>query len=775
MPNRLWHQAADRGRVRERLAAARTGAGAEPSAWISWRAARRTVTILSCLLPLVAVGIAAPAAQAEETSVIESNYDLREALEQIKGGIHEDGGSLDGYAKYLSEHTSDTEDAINLDRYLGEMLAVDKEYGADGGLSGVMSRLGISEDSSMKDMLEEEFEHTGETNSEIAEKMGENVDSDVEAAGSATQDVAGGEFGDLAVSSGAVDGVVGATLGALAPLFTLGALTYLDIKNGTNPLSETLANILGTQETEPIEPVEHGIKGHAIIPIGGVWRYVGQCSKGQLYTCLNEQHHAEVEKWEHGFPEPWGGYYGNYEGEPYGYNPKSIAYDVKEWNHLPGAYVLGYHTETNKYYFGSSFPEETVEGSIIPIYNLSSKCGGEGAKTQSFYGWNVIDGQPWQTAETDDHLELNGEEWSCEWYTEGPHKEDIRNTNKGKNGFGYIYRSGAQMKSGFANPGKKSEIEGKGATVIPATGTPVTGSKALESALNAQTESLQRGEDKKAEHLVDHAEKIAVKGTLPPEPGTIPYCRTLTVSFCEKVAEEAGFRKFTVSPLEWATANLEVETEDVVKTEPAEGTEVETGKTITIKPNPEAVSANKLGEDLQTNNAKAELTKEEAKRIAESCLKDTAQAEDISDGEKECETLPIFASGNDVPTATEHDLIALAEYPKWVLLNYESSEAKETKGEKREWYNGLGGCSTERPEGDSCDEYPFYATKQGGPSDTPTPSLKWINASDNSKQGGKYGNFVTSCKMAERSSTAYAFLAIPLLPVFKMPTVYLCN
>ncbi len=715
-------------------------------------------------------------AQAEETSVIESNYNLREALEQIKGGIHEDGGSLDEYAKYLSEHTSDTEDAINLDRYLGEMLAVDKEYGADGGLSGVMSRLGISEDHSMKDMLEEEFEHTGETNSEIAEKMGENVDSDVEAAGSATQDVAGGEFGDLAVSSGAVDGVVGATLGALAPLFTLGALTYLDIKNGTNPLSETLANILGTQETEQLEPVEHGPKGHAIVPIGGVWRYVAQCSKGQLYTCLHEQHVAEDYKWEHGFPEAWGGYYGNYEGEPYGYNPKPIAYNVTGWNHLPGAYVLGYHTETNKYYFGSSFPEETVEGSIAPIYNLSSKCGGEGAKTQTFYGWNVIDGQPWQTAETYDHLELNGESWSCEWYTEGPHKEDIRHTNKGENGFGYIYRSGAQMKSGFANPGKKSEIEGKGATVIPATGTPVTGAKALESAINAQAEALQRGEDKKAEHLVDHAEKIAVKGTVPPEPSTIPYCRTLTVSFCEKAAEEAGFTKFTVSPLEWATANLEVETEDVVKTEPAEGAEVETSKTITIKPNPEAAAANKLGEALQTKNSEAGLTSEVAKRVAESCLKDTALAEKAA---SECETLPIFASGSDVPSATEHDLKAIAPisgYPQWVKLNYESSATKEERGEKRAWYEGLGGCSGTKLEGKSCDEYPFFASQQGGETATPTPSLEYISSVDNSEQGSRYGNFVTSCKMAERSSTDYAFLAIPLPPVLKIPTITkLCN
>ncbi len=674
MMSRPWQMAKGQDRNRERFATLQGEQSASVIAWDHLRGARLCSLVLACLLPLAAMGIIAPAAQAEEPTVIESNYDLREALEQLKGGIHEDGGSLDGYAKYLSEHTGDTEDAIDLDRYLGEMLAVDKEYGADGGLSGLMSHLGISEDHSMKDVLEEEYEHSGETNSEIAERMGEDVDGDVEAAGNVTQDVAGGEFGDLAVSSGAVDGVVGATLGSIAPVFTLGTLTYLDIKNGTNPLSETIADIFGTQETEQLEPTEHGIKGHAIVPIGGVWRYAAQCSKGLLHNCLSEQHAAEVKKMEHGFPEPWGGYYGNYEGEPYGYSPEPIGYNVKEWHKLPGAYVLGYHVESNKYYFGSTFPQETSEGSIVPIYNLSSKCGGIGAKTLSIYGWNVIDGQPWQTANTYEHLALNGETWSCEWYVEGEKKELIREKNKGTSGAGYIYRSGSQMKASFSNPGKKSEIEGKGATIAPATGTPVTGSKALEESLNAQTEALQRNEDKEAEHLVDHAEKIAVKRTVPPEPGVVPYCRTLTVSSCEKVTEEAGFSKFTVTPLEWATANLEVETEDVVKTEPAEGTEVETGKTITIRPNPEASAADKLGEALQAKNSeKTELTSIEAKRIAESCLQDTALAE-IAEGPSKCESLPIFASGNDVPSATEHDLKAISPisgYPKWVMLNYE--------------------------------------------------------------------------------------------------------
>lgn len=111
---------------------------------------------------------------------------------------------------------------------------------------------------------------------------------------------------------------------------------------------------------------------------------------------------------------------------------------------------------------------------------------------------------------------------------------------------------------------------------------------------------------------------------------------------------------------------------------------------------------------------------------AEQCLEDTAQAGD--DGASECKKQPIFASGSDVPSATEHDLKALALEPGWVKLNYESVAAKKEKGEERGWYEGLGGCSGARPEGEQCDEYPFFATEQGGPGGKPTPNLEYINA-----------------------------------------------
>jgi hypothetical protein len=186
-------------------------------------------------------------------------------------------------------------------------------------------------------------------------------------------------------------------------------------------------------------------------------------------------------------------------------------------------------------------------------------------------------------------------------------------------------------------------------------------------------------------------------------------------------------------------------------------------------------SVEQVAEALKVNNPKTEFAPGASEVIAENCLVDMEEAE--YNGISECESLPIFVSGSDVPSATEHDLKALAAYPKWIKLNYESKAAKKAKGEKEGWYVGEEGCPLESPpEGKSCDEYPFFASRQGGPGAEVKPSLEYIKASDNSEQGGKYGNFVSSCKMAERTSTEYAFLAVPLKPSLGVPTITnLCN
>jgi diaminopimelate epimerase len=183
---------------------------------------------------------------------------------------------------------------------------------------------------------------------------------------------------------------------------------------------------------------------------------------------------------------------------------------------------------------------------------------------------------------------------------------------------------------------------------------------------------------------------------------------------------------------------------------------------------PEAWPIREVADILEAKNASAELTKEQTEEVARRCLWYMSEAGNDS---SECENLPIFLSGSDVPTATRHDLKALASHPQWVRLNYESGTAKEEHGSTREWYKGLGGCAGEKPEGDSCDEYPFFASQQGGPSASPTPSLEYIVATDNSEQGSKYSGFRSACKLSEGAP----FLAVPMPPSLGIPTTRLCN
>jgi hypothetical protein len=80
-----------------------------------------------------------------------------------------------------------------------------------------------------------------------------------------------------------------------------------------------------------------------------------------------------------------------------------------------------------------------------------------------------------------------------------------------------------------------------------------------------------------------------------------------------------------------------------------------------------------------------------------------------------------------VSKATSHGLKAVATSPEWVNLNYESAADKEVKVPDRKWFVGQGGCAGERPIGQQCDEYPFYATQQGGPGQCRVrPMRRWI-------------------------------------------------
>ncbi len=240
-----------------------------------------------------------------------------------------------------------------------------------------------------------------------------------------------------------------------------------------------------------------------------------------------------------------------------------------------------------------------------------------------------------------------------------------------------------------------------------------------------------------------------------------------------------GFTSYEDSPD--IEGSAEPATDQIVNATPAPGTHVNpeslSTTTVVVHTAPDSASVIELAEkwvELNAGNALAAATQaaiETRQIVAARCLQMTAEGSSESSN---CETIPIFFSGSDVATATQHDLKALASHPQWVQLNYEAAASKEER-ESREWYAGKGGCSTSKPEGDSCDEYPFFATQQGGGKIEPPASLEWINKEDNSKQGSNYSGFVSSCKMAERIATSYAFLAIPIKPSLEIPTSRLCN
>lgn len=164
------------------------------------------------------------------------------------------------------------------------------------------------------------------------------------------------------------------------------------------------------------------------------------------------------------------------------------------------------------------------------------------------------------------------------------------------------------------------------------------------------------------------------------------------------------------------------------------------------------------------------LTSAQANTAADTCLAQVAGAL-LGDPYTQCESMPIFASGrSDVPQATDHDIAAIGTYPAWAELNYLPS-ASQTGS--RSWYSSLPACAGVVTGVTSCDEYPFWASTQGGPNSMPQPHLAVIDSGQNSLQGGKYGAFVTSCHL----SSGDAFISAPLPPTVSstVPTLTLCN
>lgn len=177
------------------------------------------------------------------------------------------------------------------------------------------------------------------------------------------------------------------------------------------------------------------------------------------------------------------------------------------------------------------------------------------------------------------------------------------------------------------------------------------------------------------------------------------------------------------------------------------------------------------------------LTQSQAEIAAEQCLHLAALAG--NNPLDECLHGRVFISGNDVQSATDHDLdaivgapahdgyVAESDHPQWAKLNYESGS-----GKSRTWLTSDLRCAGQVGPDTQCDEYPFLASEQGGQGGS--PSLRPILAADNGLQGTRYGNFVTSCRLAgpPAQDPGDPFLVIPI-PQFlpgqpSVPTIGLC-
>ena len=136
-----------------------------------------------------------------------------------------------------------------------------------------------------------------------------------------------------------------------------------------------------------------------------------------------------------------------------------------------------------------------------------------------------------------------------------------------------------------------------------------------------------------------------------------------------------------------------------------------------------------------------DLTQAAAMAIAATCLWDASGI--ANDGLDVCRTLPIFVTGSDVAEATDHDVEAIADNPSWFKLNYEASGAKTGQ---HSWVNSKAPCNSRTPSGQQCDEYPFWASEQGGPYARPTTAhLRYIDEDDNQLQGSRYSTFIRYC------------------------------
>ncbi len=347
------------------------------------------------------------------------------------------------------------------------------------------------------------------------------------------------------------------------------------------------------------------------------------------------------------------------------------------------------------------------------------------------------------------------------------------------------YKPATAAHSGFPRPGSCSSSAPQcvTATVNPSSAWCATAQCLASSFSNSNYGPL--------EQFINSALGVnnPTTGQAYPPPGviTVP-APTLgeTWATYQAALANAGFTNVQRQILDSTNADLDMPASAVTVVSPAPGQEVDSATPITVTTNPDGSSMpqattreTSLGDFLETKDPAVNETNK--LDIARSCL----DAVDASNGNTDktgdsgdasfasCSTMPVFYSGYDVREASQHDLEALAANPAWVQLNRDVVN-KSGRG----WYRGTSPCTLPTPSGESCDEYPFFSTTQGGPG----ASLKYINAAQNSLQGTRLNQFynnnnnpsVGGIKGCDVQVTE-PFLAVPLPPELSVNTTWTCN
>lgn len=592
--------------------------------------------------------------------------------------------------------------------------------------------------------------------------------------------------------------IVGAE--ALAPglggvLYLGGKLGYEDITTGTNEVTVALYSALEDHSDFALDASESLESDVAAEQLAWTGYKLPEGCGSELAYCAEEQEDAEAHCPGHPPPWVWSEHVCS-ESEAISRFGDSLA------NHD----VFGYSLES-KIPVAEHKREFFLEAKVGGIWYLGSNAGKFGTYPGPGLTSTSAQLHGWMTPEKLGSLASYGR-YSCDeegylfhkgiaglpselgpYIDSGPGIEERRCEPAFTTGGAVTVRAPSRMHIGLAKSMTKAEVEALEAAGYPVehqTGHPLgieggpTTLAAIEGALKARTEGGARTLEEAEKHWFETVEGGSAETPLP---GTaeIPTCSG-TGTECKSALEGAGFTDVKVVTLSLSAATASKGNNAVTSTSPAAKAVVEISAEVTVTQNPpEAHEIIALAEAFTTKNPGTSLTGPELEEVAARCLERT-KAASLSEPKVECENWPIFLTGSDVPTATNHDIDALGEpgHAQWVRLTYESeTEAKERMeaeggGEKvqRNWYKGKPDCKEPKPEGETCDEFPFFSSGQSGPYVSPKPSLRWINETDNGLQGGKYGNFVSSwCKL----SAGATFLVVPLEPSLGIATTRLCN